>query len=248
MTSLQEMLETSVVILLNKVQNDSWSLLIFQTLLWSFRRWAIHYLMSSEPADSMKDYIWDSHLDLVREFAPVELKDFGIIWLNPTNVGNRVDILEELNQYFMTVVEALDNAIKNDNDAEQNILAIFLDDRLTELVDKWLDGKEMYRIYPKADQSPDTFSPARIYEIMRLIMEEPVAVVEPVEPVAVVEPVASVAIAEPVAVVEPVPVPAPEEPEPETVKEALARRRSTRKNRPKGKPKTRKRKPAAPKV
>lgn len=242
------MLETSVVILLNKVQNDSWSLLIFQTLLWSFRRWAIHYLMSSESTDSMKDYIWDSHLDLVREFAPIELKDFGIIWLNPTNVGNRVDILEELNVYFLKVVEALDNAIKTDNDAEQNTLAIFLDDRLTELVDTWLDGKEMYRIYPKADQSPDTFSPSRIYEIMRLIMEEPVPVapVEPVEPVQSAAPVQTVEPVEPVqAVSEPVqPVEAaPEEPIPETVKEALARRRSTRKNRPKGKPKTRKRKP-----
>ena len=242
------MLETSVVILLNKVQNDSWSLLIFQTLLWSFRRWAIHYLMSSEPADSMKDYVWDSHLELVREFAPVELKDFGIIWLNPTNVGSRVDILEELNKYFLTVVDALDNAIKTDNEEEQNILAIFLDDRLTEIVDTWLDGKEQYRIYPKVDQSPDTFSPARIYEIMRLIMEEPAP--PPVPVVAPEEPAPVVAPEEPAPVVAPEepPAPAPEEPPPETVKEALARRRSTRKNRPKGKPKTRKRKAVAPKI
>jgi hypothetical protein len=220
---LLQMLETSIVTLLNKVQNDSWSLLIFQTLLWSFRRWAIHYLMSSEPTDLMKDYVWESHLDLVRQFAPVELKDFGIIWLNPTNVGSRVDILEELNDYFLKVVDALDEAIKTDNEADQNTLAVFLDDDLTAIVDKWLDGKNEYRIYPNADQSPDTFSPNRIYEIMQLIMDEPVPVVEPV-----VEPVAE-----------------PEEP-PETVKEALARRRSTRKTRPKGAPKTRKRK--APKV
>jgi outer membrane biosynthesis protein TonB len=192
----------------------------------------------------MKDYIWDSHLELVREFAPVELKDFGIIWLNPTNVGSRVDILEELNSYFLTVVDALDNAIKTDNEEEQNVLAIFLDDRLTEIVDTWLDGKEQYRIYPKADQSPDTFSPTRIYEIMRLIMEEPVApVVTPEEPAPVVTPEELPAPAP-----EEPPAPAPEEPPPETVKEALARRRSTRKNRPKGKPKTRKRKAVAPKT
>jgi len=216
---LLQMLETSIVTLLNKVQNDSWSLLIFQTLLWSFRRWAIHYLMSSEPADLMKDYLWDSHLDLVRQFAPVELKDFGIIWLNPTNVGTRVDILEELNAYFLKVVDALDDAIKTDNEEAQNTLAGFLDDRLTDIVGNWLDGKNEYRIYPKADQSPDTFSPSRIYEIMRLIMDEPVVEKPVVEHV--------------------------EEPEvvPETLKEALAKRRSTRKSRPKGAPKTRKRKP-----
>ena len=224
------MLETSIVTLLNKVQNDSWSLLIFQTLLWSFRRWAIHYLMSSEPADLMKDYLWDSHLDLVRQFAPVELKDFGIIWLNPTNVGSRVDILEELNAYFLKVVEALDDSIKNDNEEHQNILAVFLDDRLTEIVGNWLDGKSEYRIYPKADQSPDTFSPSRIYEIMRLIMDEPVLAVPVVSAVPVVQ--------------EPVLEPVSQEPEvtPETVREALLRRRSTRKTRPRGAPKTRKRK------
>ena len=245
---LQQMLETSVVALLNKVQNDSWSLLIFQTLLWSFRRWAIHYLMSSEPADSMKDYIWDSHLDLVRQFAPAELKDFGIIWLNPANVGDRIDTLEELNQYFLNVVDRLDSAIKNDNEKEQNILAIFLDDRLTELVDTWLNGKEAYRIYPKADQSPDTFSPVRIYEIMRQIMDEPPPVqkvedvpkVEPVQPVEAVEPVQPVEQIAPVAAAVPVPE-EPPLPPPETLKEALERRRSTRKNRPKGAPKTRKR-------
>ena len=233
---LLHMLETSVVILLNKVQNDSWSLLIFQTLLWSFRRWAIHYLMSSEPVDSMKDYVWESHLDLVRQFAPLELKDFGIIWLNPTNVGGRVDILEELNQYFLKVVDALDTAIKTDNEAEQNILAIFLDDRLTELIDTWLDGKEAYRIYPKVDQSPDTFSPTRIYEIMRLIMDEPQPVVEPPPPV--MEPPPPV-MEPPPPVVEPLPMP-------DTLKEALARRRSTRKTRPRGLPKTRKRKTPKP--
>jgi len=234
---LLQMLETSIVTLLNKVQNDSWSLLIFQTLLWSFRRWAIHYLMSSEPTDLMKDYVWESHLDLVRQFAPVELKDFGIIWLNPTNVGSRVDILEELNGYFLMVVDALDEAIKTDNEEAQNTLAVFLDDDLTAIVGTWLDGKNEYRIYPKADQSPDTFSPSRIYEIMRLIMDEPVP--EPV-PVVVESVVESVAEPEPV-VPEPV---VHEEPEvaPETVKEALARRRSTRKTRPKGAPKTRKRK------
>jgi len=223
------MLETSIVTLLNKVQNDSWSLLIFQTLLWSFRRWAIHYLMSSEPTDLMKDYVWESHLDLVRQFAPVELKDFGIIWLNPTNVGSRVDILEELNDYFLKVVDALDEAIKTDNEEAQNTLAVFLDDDLTAIVGTWLDGKNEYRIYPKADQSPDSFSPSRIYEIMRLIMDEPAP--EPVH--VVVEPVH--VVPEPVVPVEP-------EVAPETVKEALAQRRSTRKTRPKGAPKTRKRK------
>ena len=49
----------------------------------------------------MKDYLWDSHLELVRQFAPTGLKDFAVIWLNPSNVGDRVDGLEELNKFFI---------------------------------------------------------------------------------------------------------------------------------------------------
>ena len=79
-------LEVSLTNLLEKVNNDPWSLLIFQTLLWSFRRWAIHYLMSSDMNGSMKEYVWDTHIDLVRDFAPDGLKEFGVIWLNPMNV------------------------------------------------------------------------------------------------------------------------------------------------------------------
>jgi hypothetical protein len=219
--------------------------------------------MSSEPADTMKDYIWDSHLDLVRRFAPVELKDFGIIWLNPTNVGARTDSLEELNSYFLTIVDALDEAIQTDNDDEQNALATFLDDTMTGIVDSWLDGLEKYRIYPKANQSPDSFSQARIFEIMRLILKESDLVnsAKQVEPVVPVEPVVAPveAPAEP-APVEPVPVepvvhveapvepaepavPAPAEPHPDTVRAALHKKRMTRKVRPHQASKTRKRRP-----
>jgi hypothetical protein len=219
--------ETNLVIILNKVKTDPWSLLIFQTLLWSFRRWAIHYLMSSEASDTMKDYVWDSHLDLVRQFAPVELKDFGIIWLNPSNIGSRIDNLEELNTYFYSIVDALDIAIQTDNEEEQSALASFLDDRLTEIIDVWLDGQSDFRIYPTANQSPDSFSPARVFEIMRLILKAPEPEPEP-------EP-------EPVPVAEPLPVP---EPVPDTVTGAMNKKKMTRKSHGHGVPKTRKRKPA----
>jgi len=216
--------ETNLVTILNKVQGDPWSLLIFQTLLWSFRRWAIHYLMSSEASDTMKDYIWDSHLDLVRQFAPIELKDFGIIWLNPSNIGNRIDSLEELNNYFHTIVDALDVAIQTDNEEEQSALASFLDDRLTEIIDIWLNGQSDFRIYPTANQSPDSFSPARVFEIMRLILKAPEPEPEPIPPIP-----------------EPEPVP---EPVPDTVKGAMSKKQMTRKSHARGAPKSRKRKPA----
>ena len=212
-------LEAPLVSLLNRVYDDSWSLLIFQTLIWSFRRWAIHYLMSSEASDTMKDYIWDTHLDLVRQFAPVELKDFGIIWLNPSNIGNRTDSLEELNRYFLQIVDALDNAIQTDNEDAQAELATFLDETITVHIDTWLKDKSQYRIYPTADESPDSFSPARIFEIMKLIVDDPSTT-----------PV----------------IKAPEPPAPpvETVKSAFVRKQMTRKASSHEVPKTRKRRPA----
>ena len=169
---LQNIIELNIVNLFNKTQNDSWTIIIFQTLIWSFRRWAIHYLMSTDICVNLKDCVWDTHVDLVREFAPNELKDFGIIWLNPINIEHRGDIIEELNQYFMMIVDYIDKFIQNDNEDALNILACFLDDRLTELIDDWLSEKSQYRIYPKIDDSPDSFSVIRVHEIVHTIMNE----------------------------------------------------------------------------
>ena len=215
-----DLLTIKLVSQLDNVKTDPWSLLIYQTLLWSFRRWAIHYLTSDDMDGLMKDYTCDTHLDLVRQFAPTGLKDFGIIWLNPANVGDRVDNLEELNTFFMIIVDKLDNAIQNDDENEQNTLAIFLDCTITEIIDEWLNGRTEYRIYPSSTDSPDIFPSERIFEIMQLIMEKTIRpALTAVEPVAepVVEPV-----------VEPVAEPVVEQP---TVSAALRRRYTLRLNR-----------------
>ena len=123
---LLKTLEVSLTTLLQKVRQDPWSLLIFQTLLWSFRRWAIHYLLSTDATGSMLNYVWDSHIDLIRQHAPQGLQEFGIVWLSPSNVGDRSDSLEELNSYFMFIVDKLNHSIETDNEDEQNSLSIFL--------------------------------------------------------------------------------------------------------------------------
>jgi hypothetical protein len=220
LNDLLKNLEESLTNLLQRVRGDPWSLLIFQTLIWSFRRWAIHYLMSSEVNTSMHDYLWDSHIHLVREFAPDGLKDFAVVWLNPANVGDRVDILEELNAYFMFIVDKLDNAIQEDNDDEQNILSTFLDETITEIIEKWLVGREEYTIYPTNSESADSFSTDRIFTIMQLILEkhvrkEPKApeVEAPQLPAPEIQPE-----------VQPEPEPKPEPQQKETVTSALRKR------------------------
>ena len=169
---LLKRLEESLVNLLQSVRGDPWSLLIFQTLIWSFRRWAVYYLVSEEMDTNMHDYLWDSHIDLIKEHAPEGLKDFGVVWLNPTNVGDRADSLEELNSYFLFIVDKLNHAIDTGNEDEQNLLAIFLDDTITDIIGEWLEGRTEYRIYPDHNESSEHFPSEKIFGIMQIILEK----------------------------------------------------------------------------
>jgi hypothetical protein len=170
--SLLKRLEDAIVKLLESVRGDPWSLLIFQTLIWSFRRWAIHYLVSEDTSENMHDYVWDSHIDLVKNFAPEGLQELGVVWLSPANVGDRADSLEELNTYFLLIIDKMNKAIDTDNDSEQNMLSIFLDETLTDIIGEWLEGRTEYRIYPTHEESSDTFSTERIFTIMQKILEK----------------------------------------------------------------------------
>lgn len=212
LTELLKTLETSLTTLLFKVNNDPWSLLMFQTLLWSFRRWAIHYLTSDETSGPMHEYVWDTHIHLVRQFAPDGLKEFGVVWLSPANVGDRGDIIEELNAYFMFIVDALDKALQDDNEDDQNSLSVFLDETITDVLDKWLAGRPQYRIYPRPEDSVDSFPSERIFTIMRLILEHhvnnTVPIVMPTKPVP--RAAAVVPVPEPPAPEPPAPEPAPQ--------------------------------------
>ncbi len=172
LNDLLNTLEASLTNLLKRVRDDPWSLLIFQTLIWSFRRWAVHQLMSTEINSTLHDYLWSNHINLVQEFAPDGLKEFATVWLNPSNIGDRIDILEELNAYFLFIVDKLDAAIENNDDDEQNTLSIFLDEKITEVLEVWLEGRKEFMIYPGPSDSTDSFSTERIFTIMQLILEK----------------------------------------------------------------------------
>jgi hypothetical protein len=203
---LPNMLRTRLVDILSKVQNDPWSLLIFQTLLWSFRRWSIHHLTSPEVNGFMKDYVWDTSIDLVNQFAPDGLKEFAVVWLSPTNIGHRIDLLEEFNEYFEWMVDQMDVSIETESDEMQNNLSVFLDDTINEIIESWLNGRDHFRIYPRKEEDTDNFPSGRIFDIMRRILEQPPPVQPPLE-AAVPE------VPPPVPEVPEVPPPVPEVPE-----------------------------------
>jgi hypothetical protein len=164
-------LKTSLVNLLQTVKSDPWSLLMVQTLIWSFKRWAIAHLMAGDFSGTLREYVWDSHIDLVQEYAPEGLREFGTVWLNPTNVGDRVDMLEELNDYFLVLVDRIDAAIRDENEDQQNMLSVFLDETIAEILDEWLRQFPQYRIYPLASENVDSFPAGRIFTIMQTILE-----------------------------------------------------------------------------
>lgn len=168
-----QVLETAVSDLLKKHLADPWSLLMIQTLIWCFRRWAIHYLTSDETTTTMREFLWESHLDLVDQFSPPDLREFAIVWLNPDHVGDRADALEDLNAIFLKMVDAFDHALQTEDDEEQNALADFIDIRLTVIMDSVLVAdKQRFRIYPTQAESPDTFSTLKIYQIMESILDK----------------------------------------------------------------------------
>jgi hypothetical protein len=181
LNDLLKTLELSLTNLLQKVRQDPWSLLIFQTLLWSFRRWAIHYLVSTDTVGSMQDYLWESHIELVRNYAPEGLQEFGVVWLSPSNVGDRADNLEELNSYFLFIVDRLNICIEDGNEDEQNLLSIFLDETLTEILDEWLENLSEYRIYPGLNDPSDSFPTEKIFTMMQRILEKTIRIPQKVE-------------------------------------------------------------------
>jgi len=234
---LLKTLEVSLTNLLLKVQQDPWSLLIFQTLLWSFRRWAIHYLMSADMVGPMQNYLWESHIDLVKQYAPEGLQDFGVVWLSPSNVGDRTDSLEELNAYFLFIVDKLNHSIETNNEDEQNMLSIFLDETLTDILNEWLEDMSEYKIYPGHEDSSDNFSTEKIFTIMQKILEKTVRRMPAIVLPAAEETVPSVLpdLHDPEFVIPVVPeVPLPLPPvqiQKETVASAMVIRKRTLKNR-----------------
>lgn len=236
---------------------------MIQTLLWSFRRWSIYHLTADIEISSMRELIWESHLDLVSQFAPKGLRDFALVWLNPGNVGGRADMLEELNTYFLKVVDEYDVALDQEDEEYQNALADFVDERITRILDLWLEGRREYRIYPDVGASGEEFSVEKVYGVMQTILDsyihktlpsapavaaaaleqtaapaapalEPVVQSQPQEPV--VQPAAPEPAPAPVHVPEPTPasVPAPEPAAHTTMAAALSYRRRTLKVRSRG--------------
>ncbi len=215
-----QVLETSLSEILAKASTDPWSLLMIQTLLWSFRRWSIHHLTADIEVTSMRELIWDSHLDLVGQFAPKGLRDFALVWLNPGNVGGRADMLEELNSYFLQVVDQYDVALDTENESFQNSLAEFVDERITIILDRWLQGRSEYRIYPDVGASGEEFSAQKVYGVMQAILDSYIHKTLPTTPAQASNP-DPVVVSEPKATPEEKPVeqapasaPAPEPPAP----------------------------------
>ena len=160
----------------------------------------------------------------------------------------------------MFIVDKLNASIEKDDEDEQNMLSVFLDETITDILEEWLEDLKEYKIYPGHEESSDNFPTEKIFTIMQRILETTVRRAAPVVLPAVTLPpaelhtlhdpefIASIPVPEPKPEPEPVaqqeqehiPEPEPEpvpkqEPEPVPPKETVAtalRRRRTMKLRP----------------
>jgi hypothetical protein len=113
------------------------------------------------------------------------------------------------------------------NDFLQNELADFIDERITVLIDRWLDGRSHYRIYPFGEEGADSFSSAKIFDIMESIMTKYITTDTPAV-VAVQEPPPEVKDQEPQPEVKDQEPQAEVKPQPRTIAAALNRCRTIR--------------------
>jgi hypothetical protein len=78
-------------------------------------------------------------------------------------------------------VDKLNHSIESDNEDEQNLLSIFLDETLTEILDEWLENLSEYRIYPGLNDPSDSFPTEKIFTMMQRILEKTVRIPQQVD-------------------------------------------------------------------
>jgi hypothetical protein len=196
--------------LLGDKPNHPWGALIPQVLLWCFRRFCIQKLIETSEL-LLLEQLWDDHLDLIHQHAPKGLESVSASWFTPENIEHVHSSLEEYNRFFMEVLVAIDNAVRESDSDAENTIAEFLDVDIKHAVKDWL-GEEYksFLIFPMDDEADDEFTDNQFNELLEALMKFMSA--NPVAPDAAPKEVAEAVVeAAPKAVVEAVVEAAPKE-------------------------------------
>jgi hypothetical protein len=156
--------------LLGDKPNHPWGALIPQVLLWCFKRFCIQKLIETSDL-LLLEQLWDDHLDLIHQHAPKGLESVSASWFTPENIEHVYSSLEEYNRFFMEVLVAIDNAVRESDSDAENTIAEFLDVDIKNIVRDWL-GEEYksFLIFPMDDEADDEFTDEQFNELLEALM------------------------------------------------------------------------------
>jgi hypothetical protein len=199
--------------LLGPKPSHPWAALIPQVILWCFRRFCVKHLIE-EYDEPLTDQLWDDHIDLIRQHAPIGLEAASSFWLSPENIEHMHSSLQDYNRFFIDFIVVIDDVMKDDDAEMEHIITTFFDVDIQRVIEEWLE--EEYRpflIFPLDDAKDDEFTDEQYEQLIGALTQyslnntyvEPEAEPEP-EPEAEPEPEPE---PEPEQQIEPFPLPPP---------------------------------------
>lgn len=157
--------------LLGPEPTNPWAALLPQLLLWCFRRFCIQHLTNLEE-NRLLDYLWDSHLELVTKYAPKGLAHIVHTWMTPDNISQMSSSSEDYNQFFVECIQALDEAIFNNNDALEDTIIDLLDSKIRTTIMEWLTGpSRAFFIFPMNEDQANVFTQAQFLSLVRVLLD-----------------------------------------------------------------------------
>jgi hypothetical protein len=160
---------------------NSWDAILRQLLFWSARRFCVDRLSGSsstkvaEPLDlsgavpAEPSQLWDTHFDLMEEFAPPAFFPYLREWLSPEHFQS-LSKSYEIDIALRNLVRALDESVFSESDEEQEEISSLLDDELPLLFESWLGiSFAPLLFFPTAEDSDEDISPSKLHSILLLM-------------------------------------------------------------------------------
>ena len=149
---------------------NAWNAVLTQLLCWSFRRFCVDRLttdVSGSVADSLP--LWDSHIELVADFAPPQFKPHLETWLAPETLAH-VGNINQLDTAFRHLVNQLDGAVATEDGDIQDEVATLLDEDMGDLLEKWLGPVYApYSIFPNSEEPDDSIDMTKLNAVNYLL-------------------------------------------------------------------------------
>ena len=156
--------------LLGPKPSHPWAALIPQVILWCFRRFCVKHLIE-EYDEPLAEQLWDDHIDLIRQHAPIGLEAASSFWLSPENIEHMHSSLQDYNRFFIDFVVVIDDVMKDDDAEMEHIITCFFDVDIQRVIEEWLE--EEYRpflIFPLDDAKDDEFTDDQYSNLIGALM------------------------------------------------------------------------------